>query len=356
MIKISVIIPVYNAEHYLPECLNSVLKQSLNEIEIICVDDGSKDASLEILNQYACNDNRIKILQQKNQYAGVARNNGMKIAKGKYVAFLDADDYYLEGALLNLYQLAEKNNLDFIKGSFCNLDVTNNFKYTNLYSVNSSVSAFQRYRVLSFEQIPARLLHIADVPWNGLYKKSFLLEHNIVFNFLRCVNDHSFFIHCLLKARRIMITNARVACYRVGQSDSLIGKKALHFECHLQSYKIVRELCNGVEPALAHLILRQELNGLLGWYEQLRPNAPQPKELDRQLTEFLQDYNEEDVAEDFLRTFSYRNLYYRLRYGTCAPGNRHSLPVRIWQCWQEHGWNYTVCRIGNNKLGVKPCN
>ena len=91
--KVSVIIPVYNAEKYLRQCLDSVVNQTLRDIEIICVDDGSTDGSIEILREYEQKDSRVKVLCQKNQYAGVARNNGLSHASGEYVFFMDSDDY-----------------------------------------------------------------------------------------------------------------------------------------------------------------------------------------------------------------------------------------------------------------------
>ena len=99
--KISMIIPVYNVAPYLRQCMDSLVNQTYSNIEIICVDDGSTDASLGILRQHAEKDARVKILQQKNQYAGVARNNGMAAATGEYYMFLDADDFF-EPELLEL--------------------------------------------------------------------------------------------------------------------------------------------------------------------------------------------------------------------------------------------------------------
>lgn len=354
-IKVSVVIPIYNAERHLAQCLESVLKQSLQEIEVICVDDGSTDRSPEILRQYAQKDNRVRILSQKNQHAGVARNNGMKAARGRYLAFLDADDYYIDGALEQLLQVAEQNHLDFVKGSFFRLDVSSNLRYTTYYSTNSCISHSQRKRVLSFRKLPARLLNAADVPWNGLYRRTFLEKSNIHFNSLRCMNDHSFYIHCLLKAKRIMITNCNVTCYRTGQADSLIGRKAMNYSCQLESYAIVRQLCQSTEQPLARRVLQQELNGVFDWYQKLRPAAADPEALDLQLREFLQRYDEEDVGADFLREFSFLDLYYKLRYGIPAPGRRPIIPVRLFHCLQEHGWYYTFCLVCNKKMGGKPC-
>ena len=100
---ISVIVPMYNAEIYLRQNLDSILNQTLKDIELICVDDGSTDSTLKILKEYQEKDSRIIIIQQKNQKAGIARNNGLKVAKGKYIIFLDADDFFKDTMLEELF-------------------------------------------------------------------------------------------------------------------------------------------------------------------------------------------------------------------------------------------------------------
>ncbi|RKI87614.1 glycosyltransferase family 2 protein [Parablautia intestinalis] len=112
MIKISVIIPAYNMENYLRECLDSVLGQTIKDIEIICIDDGSTDNSYEILLEYNKKYENVIVLQQKNQGSGSARNRGMEHANGRYVCFMDADDYYAKPqALEQLFLAAEKNGV-----------------------------------------------------------------------------------------------------------------------------------------------------------------------------------------------------------------------------------------------------
>lgn len=110
--KISVIIPVYNAEKYLEKCLDSILQQTFREIEVICVDDGSQDASKQILRRYASQDARVIVVEQKNMYAGVARNRGMELAKGKYLIFLDADDFFHPDMLRRAYACSEQYRAD----------------------------------------------------------------------------------------------------------------------------------------------------------------------------------------------------------------------------------------------------
>ena len=135
MVKLSVIIPVYNAEKYISQALDSVLSQSLKDIEVICVDDGSTDKSLEILRQYEGNDTRVKVITQKNQHAGVARNKGIEIATGEYLHFLDADDCVLPYSYEAVYNKALIHNLDFLKFRGVGYDETNGY-YVFMRDIN----------------------------------------------------------------------------------------------------------------------------------------------------------------------------------------------------------------------------
>ena len=112
--KVSVIIPVYNTERYLRQCLDSVVNQTLRDIEIICVDDGSTDGSLEILREYQAKDERIKILSQEKSNAGNARNLGLSIAEGEYLSFLDSDDFFELTMLEHMFACAKSGNVDIV--------------------------------------------------------------------------------------------------------------------------------------------------------------------------------------------------------------------------------------------------
>lgn len=118
MIRISVIIPVYNAEKYLRECLDSVVAQTLKEIEIICIDDGSEDSSMKILKEYAYKDTRIKVLHQKNMGVVSARKQGVSISSGEYIGFIDSDDWIEPDMYENLYLIAAQNNIDFVTSGY----------------------------------------------------------------------------------------------------------------------------------------------------------------------------------------------------------------------------------------------
>ena len=343
-VTLSVIIPVYNAEKYLPACLESLLYQGIQEMEIICIDDGSTDGSLKLLQKYASNDHRIQVVAQKNLYAGTARNKGMQIAQGSYIAFLDADDFYFPGALRKLYNYACKYKLDFVKGSFVFLENQTGRTFVTGYAQNGGVP---HGRVCRFIDRPVRFLNAADVPWNGLYKHSFLKANKIEFNSLRCINDHSFYIHCLLCAERMMFVQTRTVSYRVNRQESLVGQRAEHFEMQLENYRIVRQLCEQAESALAEQILRCELNGIMEWHARLRPARISPGRVDEQLRLFLHSFVETDVGSNYLQTFPFRDTYYMLRYGCPPPGQRPPLPVRLLRCWQEHGCRYMLDRAAD---------
>ena len=112
--KISVIIPVYNAHDYLRDCINSILNQTLKEIEVICVDDDSTDDSLAILEEYARSDARLKVIHQENGGAGAARNNGLQYAEGEYLSILDCDDFFEQNMLERSYQEAKEKEADIL--------------------------------------------------------------------------------------------------------------------------------------------------------------------------------------------------------------------------------------------------
>ena len=123
MPKISVIIPVYNTENYLKECLNSVINQTFKDIEIICVNDGSTDNSLSILEEYARTDSRIKIINQKNQGVSSSRNNGIKSARGEYIMFLDSDDLYKPDLCEKVVEKIDSQSPDIVMwGHDCRCD------------------------------------------------------------------------------------------------------------------------------------------------------------------------------------------------------------------------------------------
>lgn len=177
-IKISVIIPMYNVENYIEQCLESVICQDFNEKEIIIIDDGSIDRSYDIACRYSEKYNYIQIFKQKNQGQSVARNKGISYAKGEYIFFLDSDDYISKGSLEYLYKICKKNDLDIIKTEWYAL-----LEESNEKKLNKSLLIDIHNKVITCEEYFKRAINswYNVIPWNGLIKKSFLEKFNIRF-------------------------------------------------------------------------------------------------------------------------------------------------------------------------------
>lgn len=224
MCKISVIMPVFNAEEYVGIALDSLLKQSFNDMEIICVDDGSTDRSLEILHQYQKKDERINVLQQANKYAGVARNLGMSVAQGKYLSFLDADDYFRPDMLQKAYECAEEERADVVvfggeqfRGDINNLEPFSALLREDMLpstAKNGFENEIKMENIMNFTN-PA--------PWNKLFRRDFILKQHLQFQDYKRFNDAYFVVMALVLAQKIGIVHENLICYRTGNGNSLQG-------------------------------------------------------------------------------------------------------------------------------------
>ena len=175
--KISVIVPIYGVERYLKECLDSILAQTLNDIEIILIDDGSKDACPEIIDEYALKDHRIKVIHKENGGYGQTCNVGLSKATGKYIAIVEPDDYIDSDMYAHLYAIALKYNSDIVKSAFYN-----NFQAkekTKLTKVKWE-DVIPEDKSFSIKEYPYFLYYHPSV-WSCIYNRAFLTKYNIKF-------------------------------------------------------------------------------------------------------------------------------------------------------------------------------
>ncbi len=241
MPKISVIIPVYNIAEYLPACLDSVMTQTLSDIEIICIDDGSTDNSPQILDCYASKDSRFKVLKQSNLHAGVARNNGIEVATGDYIYFLDADDMIDPEALERLFNYSQKTPSDIILFFYRSLDLSRKNEIKNK-TRHSPVKTFPCK--VHFDEHFAYLLGCFVAPWNKLFRRAFLVENNILFDDLICANDRSFFFKSLILSTSILLVDDILMTHRINNNNSLTGTtRLLNFDVHARALKNVVDFC-----------------------------------------------------------------------------------------------------------------
>lgn len=203
----SIIIPVYNAENYLRECLNSILEQTLQNIEIICVNDGSTDSSKQLLKEYEDRFNNILVIEQENQGAAIARNTGIRAASGQFICFMDADDFYPDSTILqNLYEGAVKNHVKICGGSFCSLIEGNII--TDYYEKNEGY-VFRTDSKIKYE----------DYQWDWgftrfCYELKMLKDNDIYFPERTYYEDPPFLVKAMICAGDFYAVAQITYCYR----------------------------------------------------------------------------------------------------------------------------------------------
>ncbi len=214
MTKISIIIPFQNVENYITKCLSSVVNQTLKDIEIICINDGSKDESYTIVEDFAKNDNRITILNtNKPSGQAHARNLGLKVASGEYIGFVDSDDWIELDMFEKMYNKAKSEYTDI---TMCQAklydDKTNEFSQTDYYDLKN----LEKFGNSVFSPYDAKdeILNINVVLWNKIYKREFLEQIGETFPEGYIYEDLPFFFGTFLKAKRINIIWESLYYYR----------------------------------------------------------------------------------------------------------------------------------------------
>ena len=226
--KVSVIIPIYNAMPYLTQMMDSVCAQTLKDIEIICVDDGSTDNSCKVIEEYCAKDNRVRLIRQEHSNAGAARNNGLQFASGEYLAFLDADDFFSTEMLLTAYEKAQEDRSDIVvfrsdlysnrsgdykpmPGTICSDLLPSNQPFSPLEIEKNFFNVFVWW------------------PWDKLYRADLIRQNNLRYQSLRTTNDLLFVCSAILKANRISVIDTILAHHRVldsGESLSVSREKS----------------------------------------------------------------------------------------------------------------------------------
>lgn len=240
-IKVSVIIPVYNVQDYLRECLDSILNQTLKELELICVDDGSTDKSLEILREYEKKDNRVIVLTQHNKGAGAARNKGLEIARGEYLSFLDSDDFFATGMLEESYRKCKKENAEVCVYQVVRYnDVTGKIRYDSGSFKKSNVP--EGKEVFSYKDMPEQIFNsFQNWAWNKLISHELVKKYNLKFQEIFRTNDFLFVASCMMLAKRITLLEKRLVFYRVGMKNNCQATNYKHPLDFLDAFYAVKD-------------------------------------------------------------------------------------------------------------------
>lgn len=234
MPEISVLVPVCNVENYLEQCLDSLISQSFNDIEIICVDDGSTDQSGAILDRYAASDRRLTVIHKKNTGYGNSMNVAMDRATGNYLAILESDDFAEPDMLQKLYEAASAHGADVVKGNYYN--------YWDGKDVFSNrVGNYPTGELLNSHACP-ELLNLPDTIWSCLYKRSFLCKHKIRFHETpgASYQDISFALQVWLYAEKVYIIHDPLLHYRRDNPNSSMNNPSKLF-CVFDEYQWAEE-------------------------------------------------------------------------------------------------------------------
>lgn len=197
---ISVIVPVYNAEKDLSVCLDSICNQTLRELEIIVVDDGSTDRSGQIADQYTEKDDRIQVIHQKNVHLRASRNNGMSVAKGDFISFIDADDWIEKDMLQSMYNVITSKALDVLVIGVC-VEYPKENRFCNQKIATYTEARSKEERKHIFFQL--KKVCLFNYSWNKLYRTSFLRTNNLHFEVEAPCEDEAFSMEVFMKASAI---------------------------------------------------------------------------------------------------------------------------------------------------------
>jgi glycosyltransferase involved in cell wall biosynthesis len=210
--KISIIIPVYNVEKYLNQCLESVASQTLKDLEAICINDGSPDNSLQILRAFEKKDSRFVVIDQKNTGVGQARNNGLNVAKGEFVTFMDPDDYYPANDILErMYDAAKANNAKICGGSFSE---DHDGKMVLEFRKAYEKYVFKEDKIIDFRDYQFDYGYMRFI-----YSLNMIRENNIYFPLYKRFQDPPFFVKAMICARRFYALKMVTYCYRWGHQN-----------------------------------------------------------------------------------------------------------------------------------------
>ena len=237
MPKVSVLVPVYNVERYVEKCLSTLIGQTLKDIEIICLDDGSTDSSGKILENFREQDSRIKVIHKENTGYGNTMNLGLQMACGDYLAIVESDDFVEPDMLEILYNTAVEQKADIVKGEY--------YRHQNGNDTYAKrLNKFAKGELLSVQDTPL-LLTLADTIWSALYRRQFLVENGIAFHETpgASFQDISFAIQGWIYASRVWLLETPLIHYRIDNLDSSMHNPKKIF-CVFDEYEWVEKRFN----------------------------------------------------------------------------------------------------------------
>lgn len=284
-IKISIIVPVYNVEEYLNECIDSILNQDYTNLEVILINDGSIDNSGAICNKYAVKDQRVKVLHQENQGVAIARNLGLKYATGDYISFIDSDDWIDQGMYTDMITSirTSPNIIDVIYMSFPNSKRKNRLSKT--YYDKSEIRSQFLHRFIGTSKIG--VAEMASV-WSLFINRE--IAKDVYFYPITVVEDKPFFIEILAKANSLVILEKKYYNYRVNTSSLIRSYNKEYVNSMTFAHQVIPQILKKYDVLSDELIYLNN-NSIVNFYYHTIKNEFQKKTLSNDFTEIKNSIN-----------------------------------------------------------------
>ena len=297
--RVSIIIPVYNVEKYLHECLSSIINQTFRDLEIIIINDGSTDSSLNIINEFSKIDPRIIVVDKKNEGYGKTVNTGILLARGEYIGIIESDDFVDNNMFEKLYSIADQNKCDVVKSCW--------YIHKNGFDKFFTFIPEDDFNNLLNPRQNSSIFYAQNSVWSAIYKRSFLLENNI--SFLETpgasFQDVSFSYKVWLMAKKVFFLREAFVHYRVGHVQSTLSKGKIFCICQeldeINKFSILKNLQKETFSLRCHLFL-------INYLWNLDRLSGDNKELFRQ--KFIKDLNDQKI----LRGLKYDCFTLRQKY------------------------------------------
>lgn len=311
--KVSIVIPIYNVERYLRQCLDSVVNQTLKDIEIICVDDGSTDSSPDIIKEYVDKDPRVKVITKPNSGYGNSMNRGFDMAEGEYIGIVESDDYAELNMFERLYEIASKNDLDVIKSSFYfyySVPKEKNEKMEIVSKVRERVT-FCPSRDFKAPMEMVEFFNIKPSIWSAIYRKDFIREHNI--RFLEtpgaAFQDSSFNFKVMSLAQRVQLTREAFLHYRQDNESSSINSPGKVF-CVCDEYAEMKKFLetNPYNRGILECVCNRIKYDTYMWnFERLSPKY-KFLFIERAAEEFKEDFENGTMDARFFEAYKWKDV------------------------------------------------
>lgn len=351
-IKVSVIIPVYNAQMYLRKCLDSIIDQTLRDIEIICVDDGSTDGSWNILEEYRARDCRIELIRQENSGAGAARNRGLDAARGIYLSFLDSDDFFEPDMLELSYAKALEENSDIVVfGADIYWNDSGQYESVRWMLQKKRLPETHPFSGTDIQGNPFRAF--IGWAWDKLFKTAFIKAGNYRFQEQRTTNDLLFVYSAIVDANRISLLDKVLAHQRRNVSGSLSVSRDKSWDCFYKALLALREHLKqtGKYDLFRRDFIDYSLHFSLWNINSLK--GPSHKKLYNKLkNEWFAELGADSLASfdfevksEFRQYLHIKRTPYQIYKTVKAIFSVIQKIGSVLRCLKEHGFRYTMRRI-----------